>query len=118
MKTSYRKSKNIEDLRDKPMGPKGVLRPTKAKKAHEAKAKLIRNALDSDVTTRKKSIKTLPDTDNTYNINVNTNNRRTYKGGVKLGSGVKNKDLDSKQTSFKTTEESKNAKFKKVKKTK
>ena len=101
MKKTYRQSKNIEDLQDKPVGPKGVLKPTKAKKVHEAKTRLFVNAVNSEVATKKGRIKSIPDPDNTYNINVNTNNRRTYKGGVKLGLGVKNKDLDSKPIKFK-----------------
>ena len=105
MKLTYRKSKNIEDLRDKPVGPKGVLVETKAKKKAEGIARQTIKGRSSAATKETKPIKNadLRDHtyDNTYNINVNTNNRRIGKFGDKLGVIVKNEDLDSKPTTFK-----------------
>ncbi len=95
-------SKNIQDLRDKPVGPKGVLKPTKAKKIHDAKSRRMYDALGSETLLAKKRIKYTPDTDSSYNINVNTNNRRSGKYGGKLGLNLKNKDLNSAPTTFKT----------------
>ena len=96
----YRQSKNIEDLRDKPVGPKRVLKPTKAKKIHESKSKLLTNAMNSEITTRKKSVKTLPSTENTFMRNRMVNYYREGAHGDKLGLKLKNKKLDSKPTRF------------------
>lgn len=104
MKTKNRRqSKNVDDLRDKPPRPGAKPQATKAKKTHNTKSKLLKNGIESDVTTNKEPIKNqAPSSESgTFLANRFSNIRRLGTAGHKLGLKLKNMKLDSKPTSFK-----------------
>ena len=79
-----RQSKNIEDLRDRAVGPKGNKVRTKAAIKSGAIGRLTYKALDSDLTTTPKSLSSVdpnaPNADNsTRNRNIFVNNKRMQK---------------------------------------
>ena len=99
-----KQSKNVEDLRDRKVGPKGNKVKTKAAKKANAIGRLTYDALDSDLTTTPKSLSFVdpntPNADNsTRNRNIFVNNKRLQAPGQVAVRTMRAK-INAKPTSF------------------
>lgn len=101
MKTKgLRQSRNIIDLRDKPVGPKKNLVRTKAYKKANAIGKLDEKTLSNSPVTDTRSLKNIDNDVGTKGSNRFVNIKRIV-SGKSVGQVVKNRDLNSKPTTFK-----------------